>query len=352
MFAKTKQISDVFLRDSLYRPVMRYAFGVTIIMAFAILRGSQIAYLIPFLALNFFAPGTKRPTLKGSVVFILMVTGSMYAGFLFVKFFYDNMLVYIPLLALFLFFIFYTDKLGFVTKLFILIALLAMPVRPDTMTTVQWAYTIGMVMTGGSIITILVVWVVYALFPDIEVEDAPKPAEKPKPDSKTRVTAAVNTFIVTFPVVLFFVIFRINSGLLVLIYVVVFSMMPGVVHKAGAVNIIGNLAGGFVTIIFYQLIVIVPNLLFFLLLLLGTALAFGNYIFSGKPVGAFLKTGFSVLVMIIGESVLGTSSAGSSVTERVLLIMTAILYVILAYSVLNAVKDRRANKLLKGSKKT
>jgi hypothetical protein len=50
--------------------------------------------------------------------------------------------------------------------------------------------------------------------------------------------------------------------------------------------------------------------------------------------------------------VMGTSSAGSSVTERVLLIMTAILYVILAYSVLNAVKDRRANKLLKGSKKT
>ncbi len=341
MFAKKREISEVLLKDRFNRPVLRYAFGVTIIMALSILWGGQLAYLIPFLSLNFFAPGTKRPTLKGSIGFILMVTGSMYAGFLFVKYFYEDLMVYIPMLAVFLFLIFYTDKFSFVTKLFILIALLAMPVSLDTMTTVQWAYAIGTVMVYGSIITILVVWIVYALFPDIELPDELTPAKKPKPDPKTRLTAALETFIVTFPVVILFVTFKIESGLLVLIYIVVFSMMPGVVHKAGAVKIIGNLTGGIVTIIFYQLIVIVPNLLFFLLLFLGTALSFGNYVFSGKPIGAFLKTGFSALVMIIGESVLGTGNAGSSVTERVLLIMTAVLYVIVAYSVLEAMKNKK-----------
>jgi hypothetical protein len=87
MFAKVRNIHTALWTDRASRPMLRYAFGITIVMLVAQLFGGQLAYLIPFLSLNFLAPGTKRPTLKSSFGFLMIVTVSMYAGFLFVHFY-------------------------------------------------------------------------------------------------------------------------------------------------------------------------------------------------------------------------------------------------------------------------
>jgi hypothetical protein len=155
---------------------------------------------------------------------------------------------------------------------------------------------------------------------------------------------AVDTFIAAFPVVLLFLFFQWSGALLVLIYVVIFAMMPGTVHKAGIVMILGNLAGGIATIIFFQLIVIVPNLLFFTTLFLGTALLFAIFIFSDSPFAPFLKTGFSVFVMIIVESTLSTADAGASVWERVFQVMTAITYVIVSFKLIEAFRSNASKR--------
>jgi hypothetical protein len=342
MFAKIRNIHIALWTDRASRPMLRYAFGITIVMLAALLFGGRMAYLIPFLSLNFLVPGTKQPTLKGSVSFLMIVAVSMMAGFLFVHFLYDFTAVFVLLTGTFLFLIFYTDKIGFPVKLFMIIALLAMPVHASTMNASQWAYVVGMVLLIGSLMSIAVSWLVFALFPDLPDPDAvtEAPVKKPnlKIESRIRLQNAIETFIITFPVVLLFLFFQWSGALLVLIYVVIFSMMPGVVHKAGAVRILGNLAGGIATIIFYQLIVIVPNLLFFTMLFLGTALLFAIYIFSESPFAPFLKTGFSVLVMIIGESTLSTADAGVSVWERVFQVMIAIAYVIVGFKVIEAFK--------------
>jgi len=344
MFDRARHIHAFFSTDRISRPVLRYAFGITIVMTVAMLFGGDLAYLIPFLTLNFIAPGTKRPTLKGSLTFLMIVTVSMFAGFMFVNFLHEFMLLFIILLGLFLFLIFYTDKVGFIVKLFMIIALLAMPVHASYMNAAQWAYAVGFVLFMGSLTAIIVSWLVFAIFPDIPDPDAKAeaPAKKPNPkiESRIRLQNAIDTFIVSFPVVLLFLFFQWSDALLVLIYVVVFSMMPGVVHKAGAVRILGNLTGGIATIIFYQLIVIVPNIFFFVMLFLGTSLLFAQYIFSDNPYAPFLKTGFSALVMIIGESVLGASDAGTSVWERVFQVMIAVTYVIVAFKVLEIFKRK------------
>jgi uncharacterized membrane protein YccC len=115
--------------------------------------------------------------------------------------------------------------------------------------------------------------------------------------------------------------------------------------------ILGNLAGGIATIIFFQLIIIVPNLLFFTVLFLGTALLFAIYIFSDSPFAPFLKTGFSVFVMIIGESMLSTADAGASVWERVIQVMTAIAYVVVSFKVIEAFRSRASKRKEKNEAK-
>lgn len=306
--------------------------------------GGDLAYLIPYLTLNFIAPGTKRPTLKSTVTFLMIVAVSMLAGFLFVIFLHEFMLLFVILLGLFLFLIFYTDKIGFIVKLFMIIALLAMPVHASYTNAAQWGYAVGLVLFVGSLTAVMVSWLAFALFPDIPNQNAKTEAPAKKAnlniEKKIRLQNAIETFVVSFPLVLLFLFFQWSDALLVLIYVVVFSMMPGVVHKAGAVRIFGNLTGGIATIIFYQLIVIVPNIFFFIMLFLGTSLLFARYIFSDNPFAPFLKTGFSALVMIIGESVLGTSDAGGAVWIRVFQVMTAVIYVIVAFKVLDIFKSK------------
>ena len=345
MFAKIRNMHTALWTDRASRPMLRYAFGITVVMAFTMMFGGQLAYLIPFLALNFIGPGSKKPTLKGSIEFLLIVAVSMMAGFLFVHFLYEKMIVYILLLGISLFLIFYTDKVGFLVKLFMIIALLAMPVHSPSLNAAQWAYAVGMVLFMASLTAVIVSWLVFALFPDLPDPDAaaevPRKKPNPKIEKRIRLQSALETFIVAFPIVMLFLFFQWSDALLVLVYVVIFSMLPGVVHKAGVVRILGNLTGGIATIIFYQLIIIVPNLFFFLMLFLGTALLFATYIFSGKPFAPFLKTGFSALVMIIGESALSTSDAGASVWQRVFQVMIAVTYVIVGFKVIEAFKKKR-----------
>jgi hypothetical protein len=335
--------------DRDYMPAFRYAFGITLIMGYATAFGGDLSYIVPYLSLNFLAPGAKMPSLSKGAGFVIIVAVTSIAGFAFTSFFYNYTWVYIPLLGLILFYMFYTTRLSFVTKLFMLIALLAFPVPSSGLDPVTWAYAITNTLVAGSVFSILVVWFVYLLFPDKPVvETKGKTSAAPSKqvlDSRERFNNALSVFIITFPVVLLFIFFQWDNALLVLIYIVVLSTMQKASHTAGKAIIIGNLIGGLATIIFYELIIIAPNYLFFLLLLLGTALLFAGKIFSGKPEAPLYKTGFSALVLIIGGVSTGTDAAGSEISERIVQVMIAVLYVVVALIVSEAFKSvKRKNE--------
>jgi energy-converting hydrogenase Eha subunit E len=244
--------------------------------------------------------------------------------------------------------VYYTNRISFITKLFLLIALLAYPVPKPGIDPAVWAYAIANTLTIGSFFSILTVWIVYALFPDKS-----GPATEKKSDSagtgngpgvKERFNRALEILIITFPVVIAFIFFQWGNALLVLIYIVVLSMLPGSGHAAGKVKILGNIIGGAATIIFYNLIVIVNEFLFFILLFLGTILFFAGKIFSDRPEATLYKTGFSALVIIIGGVTTSTGTAGSEIWMRILQVMTAVFYVVGASAVLEAVKIRKMKK--------
>ena len=128
-------------------------------------------------------------------------------------------------------------------------------------------------------------------------------------------------------------------------------MMPQVGKEKGKVKLMGNLIGGVATLIFYELIVIVPNFIFFLILYMGTALLFANKVFSNNPHAQYYKTAFSVLTLIIGEVSFDTSTAGSEIWIRIIQVMTAVAYVLIALSVLDAFRKRREFKVSVNQKK-
>jgi len=357
MSANSYSNTALLKTDIQYMPVLRYAFGITLIMGYAMAFGGDLSYIVPYLALNFLAPGTKMPTLKQGVNFVGVVAVTSVTGFFFTSFFYNYTWVYIPLLGMVLFYIYYTSRLTFIIKLFLLIALLAFPVPMPGIDTVTWAYAITNTLVIGSVFSIMMVWVVYSLFPDKPVlhsgTKSTSAAAQKDQDQKERFRKAFETFIVTFPVVLLFIFYQWGNSLIILIYIVVLSMMQEAGRTTGKVKVAGNLIGGLATIVFYELIIVVPYFPFFILLLLGTALLFAVRIFSKRPDAALYKTGFSALVLIIGGVVTGTDEAGSEIWMRIIQVMTAVFYVVAASAIIDVVKTqslkRKERKQLKNN---
>jgi len=323
------------------RPVLRYAVGSTIIIGLAVILGHELAYIIPLLALNFLAPGNKLPTTFGGLTFLAIVVITTTAGFLFVKYFYDHTWFFLPVLALILFWIYYTTKLVISVKLFLLISFLAMPVPMYHMDPTTWALALQKTLVYGSFFTLLMVLFVYVLFPDKPgTAAAVTPQGAAGLSREMRLSRALDIFLVTFPVVVLYIFFQWGNSLLILLYVVVLSMMPSG-HKAGMAKLAGNILGGGITLIFYQLITIVPNFFFFLLVYLGLALFFANKIFSDTRALLLYKTAFSTITLIMSESILGGEEAGTAIGIRILEVFGVVVYIITSFALLNLIKTQR-----------
>jgi len=345
MFAKNRHISLKI--DTKVKPEFRYAIGATLIMGFTMAFGGQLSFIIPFLSLNFLSPGTKMPQLKQAISFVLIVSIASFSSLIFNVLFFNYLLVYIPLLSLILFGIFYTTSLSLLSKIFFIISFLATPVPYPDMNIGSWAIAITTTLILGSALSILVVWVIYAIFPDPKdsVPEKKKNAQINNTSQKERIFNAVSISIVTLPIVFAFIFFQWNDYILILIYIVIFTMLTDMGKIQGKIKIYGNIIGGIATIIFYNLIMIVPLFSFFILLYFGTALLFSSKIFSSKQNSVFYKTGFSTLTLIIGDISIGTENASNEIWLRILQIFIAVIYVITVLEIINHYQQKNIKNL-------
>lgn len=335
--------------STMLRPAVRYAVGSTLLMALTLGIGWNMAYITPVLALSFFAPGSSMPSFKQGIAFIGIIAATTVLGFLFTKFFLDYILLFIPLLGLVLLTIFYTDRLGAKAKVFMLISLLLMPLISMQSNAIAFAFMQTFIL--GAAITIVLVWVIFSLFPD-KVESGkpptPAPAAASAPSEETRFQYALETLMVVFPVVLVFFFFQWMGGLIILIFITLLSMNPNFNIKAGKAMIIGNLLGGIFAIAVYELLVMVPLFPMLILLVLATGLFFASRLFSGLATAPLFGMGFSTFLLVIGQTTSGTDDAGGKVWMRVVMIMIAVIYVVAALRIQEAYKNK---KKLRAAKK-
>lgn len=329
--------------------ILRYALGSAIAMAVAMGVNWQLSFLAAVLSLSFLASPSPRPSLKQGVSFVAIVAVACLSGLMLGRYLLSYPMVYIPFTGLLLFRLFYFMVSGRSPLLttWLLIAFLVIPMIMITSPPIANMVAVGILTSAA--VTMCVVWLAHGLLPDppgtgqgAAAVDAA--VAKPAPPAKERLKTAAIATLVVLPVFVLFYSFKLQSSLLILIFVALLSAQPGFAtnFKAGAALIIGNSIGGAAAILMYELLVMVPQFYFLIMVTFLAGLIFGVRVFSEKPTAKLYAMAFSTLLLVIGSTTAsGPGEAGSKVYMRVLQITIAVVYVVMAFGVADRFVRRR-----------
>ena len=115
--------------------------------------------------------------------------------------------------------------------------------------------------------------------------------------------------------------------------------------KVGSILIIANILGGIFAIMAFKLLVIVPILSFMVLLTICVGLYMGKKLFSNHKFASIYGSAFSTFLLILGSVTASDDTAGDKVWTRVIQIAVAVVYVVVAFGILN--RFEKENKIEK-----
>jgi len=296
----------------------------------------DLAYLTSVLALGFMAPGAKPLTIKQAASFILILILITGTTVIFTELFLAYALVFMPLLLLSLLWLYYTDKLPMVIKLFALVSLIIIPFVSIDASAIGSYVSLRLVF--NAFMAIILSQIVFWAFPlcEADIPFEKKKKEVQKQSESERFNYALNIILLIMPVLVLFYLFKLSSSILILTFIAILSISPALANpKAGLVMVVANVLGGIFGIIAYKLLVMVPNFIFMILLALAIGLFFGNKLFSDHKYAGIFGTAFSTFLLILGSVISSDAEAGSKVWSRVVQIGIAVSYVVLAFGILN-----------------
>jgi hypothetical protein len=301
--------------------------------------------------LSFLASPAPRPTIKQGVGFVSTIAVACFAGLMLGKYLLSYPVVYVPFTGLILFRLYYYMASGRSPMLttWLLIAFLVIPLITITSPAIANMVAVGILISATA--TVCVVWLTHGLLPDPPGASLNAPAaaavSKPVPPAEERFkTAAISTLVVL-PMFVLFYSFKLQSSLLILIFIALLSAQPGFASnfKAGGALVIGNVMGGAAAILMYELLVMVPQFYFLIIMTFFAGLIFGTRVFSDKPIAKLFAMAFSTLLLVIGSTTAsGSAEAGSKVYTRVLQITIAVVYVVMAFGVADRFVRRRSER--------
>ena len=283
-------------------PVARYAIGISFILLVTSLMGYPFAYLTTVLALGYIAPGAKPLSIKQGLSFVLILILINAITFAFSSYFKDYPLVFMPLLGLGVLWIYYTNKLALMVKLFSLVSLFVIPLMSLEPTGLSAFIAISLVF--NAFMAIALTQLIFKVFPwSLADETFVKTKQQAAKISEyERFRYARNILYILLPVLLLFFIFKLSGGLLILIFIGILSMNPALANaKVGKFMIVANILGGLFAILGYQLLVFVPMLSFMILITLLIGFVFGSKLFSTSKLAPIFGTGFSTFLLILGS---------------------------------------------------
>ena len=317
-------------------PVMRYVLGSAFIVGVTALMNYDLAYLTSVLGLGYIAPGAKPLTLKQGAGFVLILAVLTGLAVLFTVAFQDYPLVFMPLLVLTLLWLYYTDRIPMMVKLFALISIVLIPFLSIDSAAIG-AY-LAVILVFNAFMAIVLTQFVFMLFPPCEA-DARFAKEKTagqKQSSTQRYDYAIRIIIILTPVLLLYYLFQWSSSVLILTFVSILTVSPALANpKVGLVMIVANIVGGLFGILAYQLLVMVPNFTFMILITLLVGFIFAQRLFSESKYAGIFGSAFSTFLLILGSVTASEAEAGSKVWDRVVQIALAVIYVVSAFGLLD-----------------
>ena len=236
-------------------PVLRYVVGSCFILGVTSLMNYDLAYLTSVLSLGYLAPGAKPLTFKQGGGFILILTIITGVTVLFTELFLEYAMVFMPLLVLSLMWLYYTDKLPMMVKLFALVSLVIIPFVSIDSNAIG-SYVAGR-LVFNALMAIILSQIVFKVFPlcEADIPFEKKQQETQKQSEDERYKYAVKIILIILPILIMFYMFKLSSSVLILTFVAILSISPALANpKVGFVMILANILGGIFGILAYRLL--------------------------------------------------------------------------------------------------
>lgn len=316
--------------------VFRFAFGVTLACGLAYGINWPLAFLMPVFTAMLLAMPLPKPSVKASLDNMLSTLKAFAIGLTFSLFFLQYPIAYLIALALVLFHLYYYVNRGgsFWFTLMSMIAVLVLPMMANTNEGLAIGFSAGFVYSSW--LTIGMIWLAHFVFPDPNFTQFPVKAKYNKGYVKIAAQLALKSTLVTFPIAAVFITYGLTDYLLVMIFSAIFILKPDLTQgkEAGRNSLLSTVLGGVFAWLFYWLIVAVPQFYFYLILLCATTLFFGRHIFSGSNMAKYYNSGFIALLVIINSAMAADANFNAILAQRILLISSAIIYIVVALKIL------------------
>lgn len=315
------------------RAIIRCVFGATTAVTLASFLNILTPQIAAIYAVMLLDNGKNSMGIKNAVTSILFMFILGQVGLFLGNFIQDYMLISILLICLITYWTFRLVKVPFVVRMLFLMLTLLLSFLSLS------AEPLGDLILNNLLVNLSLAIVVseisFLLFPETPIN---------KELSKKDHTAAgvennydvnklgINGLVVLMPVTLFFFYLQLNEYLLTYIYIIILGLDPTIYKsKKGPEMLLANLLGGLVGILVYNLLTVNPSFVFYIILVLIVGLFFCYKIFGTGKNAAFYPQAYRAFFLVIAIVYNSTDTAASSLSGRVVGIIVALIYVILAY---------------------
>jgi hypothetical protein len=335
--------------------IFRLSFGTAASLWFSQVICGDMSFVAAVLTMFLLALPLPAPKLKGGVGFVLVFSGSLYAGLLLLPALINQPMVGFILLVLALFWSFYYTTTGgsAVVGAFITVGI----ALATAVGSVSVDATLALVssMSVISVFGVLFVYIAHAILPDslADVPDAPppKPAVKPEPpDLDAARWSAFRSLLIVLPIAIWFLLSAASTAY-VPVMIKVASMgqqaATDATKSAGKSLINSTLIGGAAAIVGWQMLSITPSLPIFVLFVALVGLVIGAKIFVGpgmQPQGATWSYAYLTMLVILAPAVMdgsGGDAAGIKFWQRLAMFGGTAAYAVVAVYVIDAFKPRK-----------
>lgn len=326
--------------------IFRLAFGMTLSAGIALGLAWPLSWITPVVAAKLLTLPKVMP-FKSALAFVALASGSLLLSARLLLPTLSYPAVHLLVTALILFLLFYAKAGGTnpVLVVVLLIGVVAVPLIGTVSESLARAATEGLIF--DIVVAVAIVYAAAAAFPDPPLLGPTVASAGPggaggaaggnaHPSPRVRTALALRSLVVLYPLVMVLQLFSLVDFAVVLVMASLLAMEPtfGKHLAVGKGLILANLAGGLVAVAIYQLLVLVPSFTFFLLLVLLAGLWVGGWIFSDRPLGKLLGGGITAVFIVLGPAVTGDEQAGAELFVRLAMIMGAVLYIVLAFGLL------------------
>jgi hypothetical protein len=297
------------------------------------------AYYLSIVLTHMFLLG-PRPPFKTGWNFILMVAIASASALLLSYLFLPSPIIFGLIIGVILLNLFYADDktISPTMRMWLLICSLVIPLM--SIQSIAIGAIVGWALVHGTFVALVVIWIAFSLFPDFQVAgQAAKKTAPPKsqPAQRERLITAIKRTAVVYPVVLIFFSFEFQQSALILIYIAMYSSIPGFSKgfAAGRPLLISCITGGLVAFLLYEIVILVPEFSFLLLLMLAFSLWVGYEILGNAKYAQQVKAAFSTIIIVFGSAVgSDDTDAGGAMLVRVLQVSVVVVYLALAFGLI------------------